>query len=252
MDITYQIVIFLILIIVLSILGYYLYQGFGKKWYNKQKLLWRLYGNLKKANNTIEIVKDTLRNNGSVVIYHGSRSILRNRGVLRLLIQEKGMIENYIHVQDAAPVWVLLYTPLTCCIDCIAKWKKKKDILPVYREPEYGNYDPIVKKKKKRYRRPTYNFKGTGKRRKSHRNASLQRNRKKREVKYEITHHYNIESTNFSTDTYEELEREWNVYNEALQKQKECKRCKKGSCTKAHAFVSKPKRKCENGTTSQP
>lgn len=263
MDITYQIVIFLILIIGLLILGYCKYQGF-MIWFNKQKILWRLYGELKEINNAIEIVKHTLRNNGSVVIYHGSGSI-RNRAVLRLLSQQQIIIENCIHYQNTVPVWFVfaffLYT-LRSCIDCIAKWKKKKDNLPVFREPEYGarddNYDPIgfvkgrpvikkkkqpVIKKKKRYRRPTYNFKGTGKsRRKSRRKLSLQRDTK-REVKYEITHHYNIETTNFSTDTYEELEREWDVYNDALQKQTECKRCKKGNCTKQHAFVRKPKRK---------
>ena len=253
MDITYQIVIFLILIIGLSIFGYCKYQGF-MIWFNKQKILWRLYGDLKEINNAIEIVKHILRNNGSVVLYHGSGSI-RDRGVLRLLLQDIGIIENCINYQNTVPVWFVftffLYTPLKSCIDCIAKWKRKYGVT-VYREPEYGarddNYDSIdfvkgqpVIKKKKRYRRPTYNFKGTGKsRRKSRRKLSLQRDR---EVKYEITHHYNIETTNFSTDTYEELEREWDVYNDALQKQTECKRCKKGNCTKQHAFVRKPKRK---------
>ncbi len=249
MDNTYQIVIFLILIIGLSILGYCKFPGF-KIWFNKQKILWRLYGELKEINNTIEIVKHTLRNNGSVVIYHGSGSI-RNRAVLRLLSHQQIIIENCINYQNTVPVWFVftffLYTPLKSCIDCIAKWKKKKDNLPVFRDDNYDSIgcvkgQPVIKKKK-RYRRPTYNFKGTGKsRRKSRRKKSLQRDTK-REVKYEITHHYNIETTKFSTDTYEELEREWDVYKDALQKQKECKRCKKGNCTKAHAFVRKPKRK---------
>lgn len=39
----------------------------------------------------------------------------------------------------------------------------------------------------------------------------------------------------------EQLLFEWKVYNDALEMQKTCKRCQKGTCNKRHAMVCKPR-----------
>ena len=43
------------------------------------------------------------------------------------------------------------------------------------------------------------------------------------------------------TSEEEQLLLEWKMYNKALEMQKTCKRCRKGTCTKEHARVCKPR-----------
>ena len=60
----------------------------------------------------------------------------QNLSVIIVSYKSENVIENCINYQNTVPVWFVftffLYTPLKSCIDCIAKWKKKKDNLPAF------------------------------------------------------------------------------------------------------------------------
>ena len=210
-----QIICVVFILLMLQVSYYYGLIGFVFQWCKDMKKLRELRHSLKEIHFAIQTVRNTIRYQGQVVMYFGNVKIL-NRKALSILICQMKYVECEIE-------------NLHNKVACIRKKKKKK-----------GKDVKIVEKKAKRgkslRRKVRYNFKGTGKRRWK----KIIDTTSWKKTNIEIKKYNDVVA--LQEESQEQLKNQWEEYILALEKQKTCSRCKKGTCTKKHSFVVKPKR----------